>query len=392
MLAAMKMTSAFSVGLILTVTLACTGRSADEPQDFLKGKPLDSFRPVSAWRATGEVAAVEGKTEITLKGEGPVLVNGPTTDKSIPYLVTRAEFRDVRVQLEFMVPKDSNAGVYLMGRYETQIFDSFGRKRFGSEDLGGIYQRWDPSRPVGQQGFGGIAPKVNAAKPPGEWQTMEIVFRAPRFAEDGKKLRDATFEKVLVNGVLVQENATTTGPTRSAPFEGEAATGPVAIQGDHGPVAIRKFQVTPLPDPEVARLAELDVYWAEVSRSVKKGDFAGYQAGCHEKAVLVSGSKRVSYPLSQALVRWKKEFDDTKAGTRESSVEFRFAHRYGDATTAHESGVFCYTWRQGDGDPTPEYVEFEALLLKENGTWKILMEYQKSAVEKAKWDALVPGA
>lgn len=390
MLAAMKRTPAFSVALIFTAILACTGWSSGQTQDLLNGKPLNAFRPVSAWRGVAEVAAVEGKTEFTLTGEGPILVNGTTFDKSIPYLMTTEKFRDVRVELEFMVPKDSNAGIYLMGRYETQIFDSFGRKRFGSEDLGGIYQRWDPALPVGKQGFGGIAPKVNAAKPPGEWQTMEIVFRAPRFSKNGKKFRDAIFQKVLVNGVQVQENATTTGPTRSAPIQGEATTGPIAIQGDHGPVAIRKFHVTPLPDPEVVRLAELDAYWAEVSRSVKTGDFVAYQAGCHEKAVLVSGSKRVSYPLSQALTRWKKEFDDTKAGTRESAVEFRFAHRYGDATTAHESGVFCYTWKLDDGESIPEYVEFEALLLKENGKWQILMEYQKAGVEKAAWDALAP--
>lgn len=375
---------------MLAVSLACSGLTTGQPQDLLKGKSLESFRPVAAWRGVSEVSAVEGKTEFTLNGEGAIVVNGTTFDKSIPYLMTQEEFRDVRVELEFMVPKDSNAGVYLMGRYEAQILDSYGKKKFDYGDLGGIYQRWDPTLPEGKQGVGGIAPKVNAAKPPGEWQTMEIVFHAPRFSVDGKKFRDATFEKVLVNGVLVQEHATTTGPTRSAPLEGEASMGPIAIQGDHGPIAIRKFQVTPLPDPEVARTAELDAYWAEVSRSVKTGDFPAYQAGCHEKAVLVSGSKRVSYPLSQALSRWKKEFDDTKAGNRESAVEFRFAHRFGDAVTAHESGIFCYTWKQGDGEATPEYVEFEALLLKENGTWKILMEYQKAAVEKAKWDALAP--
>lgn len=149
-------------------------------------------------------------------------------------------------------------------------------------------------------------------------------------------------------------------------------------------------QVPPLPDPDVARLAELDAYWAEVSRSVKAGDFAAYQAGCHEKAVLVSGTKRISYPLSQALARWKKEFDDTRAGQRQSSVEFRFVHRYGDATTAHESGFFLYTSRDAGGEAKPEYVEFESLLVKEQGAWKIMMEYQKAKAEKAAWDALAP--
>ena len=386
----MKLPLASVVGLAFMASAFSIGTSAAQTRDLIKGKVLDGFQPVTEWRGVAEVAAVEGKSELTLQGDGAIVVNGPTTNKSIPHLVTKEEFRDVRVELEFMIPRNSNAGVYMMGRYEAQILDSYGKQHVGSGDLGGIYQRWDPSLPLAKQGFGGTAPRANAAKAPGEWQSMEIVFRAPRFSEDGEKVRDATFEKVLVNGMLVQENATSDGPTRSAPMAGDAATGPIAIQGDHGPIAIRKFLVTPLADPEVARLAELDAYWAEVSRSVKAGDFAAYQAGCHEKAVLVSGTKRISYPLNQALARWKKEFDDTRAGQRESSVEFRFAHRFGDTSTAHESGFFLYSSRDAGDEAKQEYVEFEALLVREQGAWKILMEYQKAKADKAAWDALAP--
>lgn len=361
-----------------------------ETIDLLKDGKLDAFRPDSKWSTTSEVSAVKDKCELKASGEGKVLINGMQKSKEIPYLITKDEFQDVKIELEFMVPKNSNAGVYVMGRYEVQILDSYGRERFGSGDLGGIYQQWDPSLPKGKQGFGGVKPKVNAAKPPGEWQTMEIIFRAPRFTEDGRKIRDATFEKVMVNGELVQENATTSGHTRSAPFEGDAEKGPIAIQGDHGPIAIRSYKVTPLPDPEIARLAELDEYWAKVSKAVGEGDFELYKSTCHPGAVLVSGHKQISYPLSQALKRWKKEFDDTKAGDRVSSVEFRFSHRYGDATTAHEAGVFCYSFKQGDDEMQSEYIDFEALLVKENDDWLILMEYQKAGVDMADWDALAP--
>ena len=374
----------------LGVLAASLISSADgaETLDLLQADPLESFRPVEGWRGVRDVQAIDGKGELSVEGKGAILVNVQKKGEKAPYLLTKDEFGDARIELDFMVPRGSNAGVYVMGRYEVQILDSFGRKKFGSGDLGGIYQRWDPSLPKGKQGFGGIPPKVNAAKPPGEWQTMEIVFRAPRYDRDGSKVRDATFEKVWVNGQLVQENASTGGHTRAAPLEGDAAKGPIAIQGDHGPLAIRRFQVTPLPDPDEVRLKELDAYWAEVSRAVNAGDFEAYKATCHEKAVLVSGSKKVSYPLSQALARWKQEFDDTRAGKIGASVEFRFAHRYGDATTAHESGVFLYTQRKPGEEPKPEFIAFEALLLKEEGDWKILMEYQKAAVTKAEWDAL----
>jgi hypothetical protein len=219
---------------------------------------------------------------------------------------------------------------------------------------------------------------------------MEIVFRAPRFDAAGKKTKDATFETVFVNGQLVQENVATTGHTQSAPFEGDAKTGPIAIQGDHGPIAIRSYKVTPLEDGERARLAGLDAYWAEVSRAVKAGDFEAYKATCHPKGVLVSGSKKVSYPLAQALNRWKTEFDDTKAGDIEASVDFRFSHRFGDTQTAHESGVFLYTQKKKDAEPIREYIAFEVLLVKENGKWLTLMEYQMKAVSKEEWDKIQP--
>jgi hypothetical protein len=373
-----------AVALAALAVLASPARS----QDLLGKDAPDPFRPVEGWRRVTGVSAVAGETAFKVDGDGPVLVNGAAKGDRAPYLLTREEHGDVRIHLEFMIPKGSNAGVYLMGRYEVQILDSFGRQPVGSDDLGAIYQRWDPSRPKGQEGFGGIPPKTNAAKPPGEWQTLDITFRAPRFDGGGKKLRDATFEEVRVNGVLVQQNASTGGPTRAAPLEGEAAQGPVAIQGDHGPIAIRSFVVTPLDPSDAARIAELDRYWAEVSRAVKEGDFEAYRATCHAEGVLVSGGKGTSQPLADALARWQQEFIDTREGKLEASVEFRLSRRLGDATTAHESGIFRYRSRPAGGEAKQEYVHFEGLLVKRQDGWKILMEYQKGPATEAEWQAL----
>jgi hypothetical protein len=164
--------------------------------------------------------------------------------KAIHLLLTKENFSDVRVQVEFMVPKDSNSGIYLMGRYEIQIFDSFGVSEPGFSDMGGIYERWGDNRVP--PGYEGIGPKVNAAKAPGKWQTLDITFRAPRSDRDGTKTENAKFVKVLVNERVVQEDKEVTGSTRSAMFGHEQAEGPVMIQGDHGPVAIRTYWVTPL--------------------------------------------------------------------------------------------------------------------------------------------------
>ena len=141
-------------------------------------------------------------------------------------------------------------------------------------------------------------------------------------------------------------------------------------------------------ESEKKRLVELDDYWAEVSRAVREGDFEGYKATCHEKGVLVSGSKKTSYPLSKALARWKKDFNATKSGKIKASVEFRFSQRFGDETTAHETGVFLYSFTDPEGRWTQEHIHFQALLLKGKGGWKIMMEYQQSKATKAGWDAL----
>jgi ketosteroid isomerase-like protein len=137
-----------------------------------------------------------------------------------------------------------------------------------------------------------------------------------------------------------------------------------------------------------ARLKQLDAYWAEVSKAVGTGDFAAYEATCHPEGVLVSGSKKTSSPLADALKRWKKEFDATKSGEMKASVEFRFSQRLGDATTAHETGMFLYTATGADGKETREYIQFEALLLQRDGRWKIVMEYQKSKGTRADYEAL----
>ena len=139
---------------------------------------------------------------------------------------------------------------------------------------------------------------------------------------------------------------------------------------------------------EKARLIELDAYWAEVSRAVREGDFEGYKATCHEKGVLVSGTQKTSYPLSEALVRWEKDFTVTKAGEIKAKVEFRFSQRFGDETTAHETGIFLYSFTDPEGRWKQEHVHFQALLLKGKDGWKIMMEYQKSKATKAEWDAL----
>ena len=134
-----------------------------------------------------------------------------------------------------MVPEGSNSGVYLHGLYEIQVFDSWGHKELKTSDCGAVYHRWINEKPVG-----GSAPRVNASKKPGEWQTFDITFRAPRF-KDGKKVENARFVRVVHNGVEIQKNVEVDGGTRAHMNIPEAAQNPLMLQGDHGPVAYRNI-------------------------------------------------------------------------------------------------------------------------------------------------------
>ncbi len=194
---------------------------------------------LDVWRSEGwELCDVEldpakpTRFKIT-KGVGAL--TNTAGDKPSEY-VSKQEFGDVQVRLAFMLPEGGNSGLYLMGRYELQWRDSAGVRELRSSDCGGLYAgaTWP-----------GAAPLQNAYRGPGQWHALDITFRAPRFDESGKKLTNARFESVLIDGVLVQEEVEVPEPTLGA-WPGEVARAALRIQGDHGPVAIGDIRVRPL--------------------------------------------------------------------------------------------------------------------------------------------------
>ncbi len=189
------------------------------------------------WTPAGSVS-LDPENDVRLAFEAGkwIWVNGPE-GKTVD-LHSTVDHGDVEAHIEFMVPRGSNSGLYFQSRYEVQIFDSWGVEEPKHSDCGGIYQRWKD-----EQGFEGHPPRVNASRPPGEWQSFDVVFRAPRFDPAGIKTENARFVKVVHNGVVVHENAELTGPTRAATFGDEVAMGPLMVQGDHGPIAFKNARI-----------------------------------------------------------------------------------------------------------------------------------------------------
>lgn len=211
---------------------------------------LTAFKtPAANWKIAGKVLAdPREKNAIETKDGTGIIVNVPTLVASgqAKDLIFNLEHGDAIIEFDFLMAAGSNSGVYLQGRYEIQLLDSWGKKNPSSGDCGGVYERWDESKPAGSKGYEGHAPRVNASRAPGLWQKMKITFQAPRFNDAGTKLSNAKIIRIEHNGTTIQDNVELTGPTRAPLSEKEVAKGPLRIQGDHGPVAFRNISIKAL--------------------------------------------------------------------------------------------------------------------------------------------------
>jgi len=222
--------AAAAVALASGMTLAAEEGQVVQPL----GKTLDGWElkgspEKSHWTIGIAKPATDNPRELIVEpatGDERELVNAKGHGLDI---ATEQEFGDCTIELELMVPQGSNSGIYVMGQYEIQVLDSFGKEKVGPGDLGGIY--------------GASAPSVNASKAPGDWQKMVIEFKAPRF-KDGQKVENARFVKVTLNGQVIHEDVEVKGQTGGAWRSGEFATGPLMFQGNHGPVAYRNIKIT----------------------------------------------------------------------------------------------------------------------------------------------------
>ena len=212
------------------------------------------------WQIVGSVQADLNKanTLYFTKGFG-VLLNLPDKKQKGEDLYTIEDHSDIDLELEYLMATESNSGIYLQGRYEIQLLDTWGATAIRSGSNGGIYERWNESKPNGQKGYMGYAPRQNASRAPGLWQKLKISFQAPRFDSNGGKTANAVMLKVELNGVLIHDNVELSGPTRGAMADSEVAAGPLRIQGDHGAVAFRNIKISRFDNGRPAEAAPTNV-------------------------------------------------------------------------------------------------------------------------------------
>ncbi len=191
-------------------------------------------KDLSQWRdSKGEPAKwkVENGSMVAVRGSGDIQ--------------TKAGWGDVQLHIEWAAPTleqdqgqdRGNSGVYLMSLYEVQVLDSHQSQTYADGQAAGIY--------------GQFPPMVNASRPPGEWQSYDIIFRRPRFDSGGNLMRPVRLT-VLHNGVLVHDNVALWGPTNWLeydPYKAHPDKLPLLLQ-DHGsPVRFRNMWLRELPEP-----------------------------------------------------------------------------------------------------------------------------------------------
>jgi hypothetical protein len=159
-------------------------------------------------------------------------------------LTTKDSFGDCQLHVEFSEPTPptgesqgrGNSGVFLMGLYEIQVLDSYQNRTYADGQAAAVYGQYPPL--------------VNASRPPGEWQSYDIIFHGPRFGSAGNVLRPARVT-VLHNGVLVQDNVELTGPTahqHRPPYQAHAEKLPLKLQEHHNPVRFRNLWIRELKE------------------------------------------------------------------------------------------------------------------------------------------------
>ncbi len=163
-----------------------------------------------------------------------VLVNVPPTGENLHGidLVSDVSLGSHELYIEFMVPRGSNSGVYVIGQYEIQVLDSYGKKKPSMGDCGAIY--------------GKIAPSSIQSKPPGYWQCIHAVFNKAK-VQNGKVIDKARIT-VYLNGEKVIDNAQIEGVTGAALKNQVVEEGPTYLQGNHGTVLYRNIYFKPLED------------------------------------------------------------------------------------------------------------------------------------------------
>lgn len=233
------------VALVAVITIATIIMSQPQGDPTLTEvwEPVPAVVDASAGRPPSDAIVLFDGTDLSAwNGDWKLDESAVTIAPGTGNLVTQRAFGDVQLHIEWRTPSviegegqgRGNSGVFLMERYELQVLDSYENITYPNGQAGSIYKQH--------------IPLVNASRPPGEWQSYDIIFMAPRFRDDGTLSQPATFT-VLQNGVLIQNHVTVKGTTvfiGEPEYEAHDAKAPLMLQDHTNPVSYRNIWIREL--------------------------------------------------------------------------------------------------------------------------------------------------
>ena len=242
-----------SLGLILAGAVAGAAFVDEYKSGIIWPKPavidVGPSPTVSAPVPSDAIVLFDGKDLSGWQGGDQWIIADGVATSAKTSITSKQAFGDCQVHLEFATPEKvegngqgrGNSGLYLMGQYEVQILDSHDNETYFDGQCGSIYKQQPPT--------------VNASRKPGEWQTYDIVFTAPRFDESGAVAKPG-YVTVLHNGVVVQnhfELQGTTSYTEPAKYTKHADKLPLQIQFHGNPVRFRNIWIREAIAPLVGK-------------------------------------------------------------------------------------------------------------------------------------------
>lgn len=241
------MKKVFALLILSLFIINCNGQKPEETEDW-SGKP-EVVTPGKGTLPPSDAivlyAGAEDLSKWTNEKGGPVHWKANkilTVNPESESIITIQSFGDVQLHIEWRSPKiiedkgqdRGNSGIFLMGKYEVQVLDSYGNETYYNGQAGSLYKQH--------------IPLVNACRSPGTWQAYDIIFTAPVFKEDGS-LDSPAYVTVIHNGVLIQNHVALKGPTEyigKPKYKSHPEKLPLMLQEHDNPVSYRNIWIREL--------------------------------------------------------------------------------------------------------------------------------------------------
>ncbi|NQU26133.1 MAG: DUF1080 domain-containing protein [Candidatus Nealsonbacteria bacterium] len=250
----MKKTTVVSlVAVVLAISCFGVVASAKEYLSGIEWAEPEMVDPGTAQKAPADAVVLFDGTDMSqFNGADKWIVADGAVTAGPGAVQSKAEFGDCQLHIEWATATEvkgdgqgrSNSGVFLMGKYEVQVLDSYENRTYFDGQCGAIYKQHPPL--------------VNVCRKPGEWQSYDIIWKAPRFDGDGKLLSPA-FITILHNGVLIQNHFQLEGDTpytRAPEYKAHGERGPISLQFHGNPVRYRNIWVREVKELENRRIHE----------------------------------------------------------------------------------------------------------------------------------------